>query len=92
MRGEGQVKLKKYIPTKVKPIKWTGTQKSAKRVLDRMPGGTVSWWGSAVGRPVELFLYTKRGLPIGQAQAGDWIGVDEKGNACIVDPPAKAKP
>lgn len=67
----------------MKPIKWDGTALGADRVLDRLPARTVSYWGA--GPETELYLHDKTGSKeLGKAKPGDLIGINEKGDACVV--------
>lgn len=70
-----------------RPIRWDGSARGADRVLRHMPDLTVATYGGAPGHPAQLFLRTKRGRDRGEAKEGDWIGIDQRGNACVVSEP-----
>lgn len=66
----------------MKPIKWDGRERTAERIADIMPGGTISWWGGARGYPREVFIHRKGKQT--KVKRGQFVGMDANGNPRII--------
>lgn len=63
--------------------KWDGREKTADRILDMLPSGTVSWSGGAPGIPRELYFHPNGRKSEIVVPKGKRVGVRDNGNAFV---------
>lgn len=68
----------------MKPIIWDGRERTADRLMDIMPGLTISTSGGARGFPRDLWIHTRRGKKLREVLRGQRVGKDARGNPCVI--------